>query len=620
MSPLVDCIFVSTEPYTIQGRDDRSPDDCYRFCKEVSLYAERAAAFGFGDHQVPRPLIHVHRATEIPYRSESFDDLGDFFEHIEWSEVTIKETIEALRAIGADEHAILLAAVDDYLKGLNYKVRGSNLERVRNFVERAVSDHLSAEILQARYGNFGVDEDSDWERRWYSICLQAARYIDGWTNVKRVPDGPHNTAELKKYFESRLEVARRPADAKTEIPDRSDSNVVPGVVEFQDAETFIVASLKGDVGAVRDLLARGADVNAMLKGGYYVEGGTGSLTHHGTALMAAAMNGHLEVVELLLSAKAKVDARSASRDTALMLAAREGRTEVVKALLRAKAKVNARRDGGDTALIFACQRLQLGVVEALIAAGADVNIETKLYHLRPLSAACTDSHETWARREKLPIDPSARIEIVRRLLAAAAVVDFQDEYGRTPLTRASAAGFSDVVKALLAAGANVNEQSPLLYALGENRMDVARLLIEAKADVHAVLDRGDTTLMLAASRGQLDLVQTFLNAGVGVNAANKGNLTPLMYAAEAGHIDVLNALLAAGADVNALSSLGTTAAYLAAKDGHLNAVKALVAANADISIKAARDGTTALTIAEQKGHREVVQYLRSLRRGRPFNW
>ena len=105
-----------------------------------------------------------------------------------------------------------------------------------------------------------------------------------------------------------------------------------------------------------------------------------------------------------------------------------------------------------------------------------------------------------------------------------------------------------------------------------------------------------------------------------MNAANKGNLTPLMYAAEAGHIDVLNALLAAGADVNALSSLGTTAAYLAAKDGHLNAVKALVAANADISIKAARDGTTALTIAEQKGHREVVQYLRSLRRGRPFNW
>jgi ankyrin repeat protein len=138
------------------------------------------------------------------------------------------------------------------------------------------------------------------------------------------------------------------------------------------------------------------------------------------------------------------------------------------------------------------------------------------------------------------------------LLAAGAVVDFQDEYGRTPLTSASAAGFSDVVKALLAAGANVNEQSPLLYALGENRMDVARILIEAKADVHAVLDRGDTTLMLAASRGQLDLVQTFLNAGVGVNAANKGILTPLMYAAEAGHIDVLNALLAAGADVNAV--------------------------------------------------------------------
>jgi hypothetical protein len=46
---------------------------------EVSLYAELAAEFGFGDHEMPKPLIHVHRATEVAYRSESFDDLEDFF-------------------------------------------------------------------------------------------------------------------------------------------------------------------------------------------------------------------------------------------------------------------------------------------------------------------------------------------------------------------------------------------------------------------------------------------------------------------------------------------------------------------------------------------------------------
>jgi hypothetical protein len=141
MSQLIDCIIVSTEPYTVQGRGDRSPEDCYRFCMEVSVYAERASAFGFADHQLPQPLIHVHRATEVPYRSESHDDLGDFFDQIEWSEVTIKETIGALRAIGADEHVRLFVTIDDYLKGLNYKVGESNLKRVRAAVGNAVNEH-----------------------------------------------------------------------------------------------------------------------------------------------------------------------------------------------------------------------------------------------------------------------------------------------------------------------------------------------------------------------------------------------------------------------------------------------------------------------------------------------
>jgi ankyrin repeat protein len=618
MSQLIDCIFVSTEPHTIQGRDDRSPDDCYRFCMEVYLYAERAAAFGFGGHQVPKPLIHVHRATEIPYRSESHDDLGDFFEHIEWSEVTIKETIEALRAIGADEHAFLLAIVDDYLKGLNYKVGESNLKRVRKVIENAVNEHLSADILQARYGDFGVEEDSDWGRRWYSICLQAARYIDGWTNIKRVPDGPYNEAELKKYFDSRLDVARRLSEVKTEIPGDSGSKAVPGVVEFQNAEAFVVASLKGDAGTVRDLLASGADVNAMLRGGFYVSGGTGSLPHHGTALMAAAMHGHVEVVELLLAAKANVEARSKYRETALMLAAREGRAEVVEALLRAKAKVNARRIDGETALIEASRRLQLPVIEALIAAGADANTKAK-DQVGPLSDACTDIYEKWALREGLPVDPLARIEIVRRLLAAGANVNEQSKSEGTPLTRASAAGFSDVVKELLAAGANVNEQSPLLHALLRNQIDTARLLIEAKADVHAIRHSGDTTLMFAAQHGQVDLVQMFLNAGVDVNAVDKRNFTALMGAARGGHIEILNMLLTAGADVNAVSDAGVTAVFLAAMEGHLNVVKTLVAANADIGVKTTRDGTTAVMIAEQKGHLEVVQFVQSVQQRRTLN-
>jgi ankyrin repeat protein len=613
MSQLIDCIIVSTEPYTVQGRGDRSPEDCYRFCMEVSVYAERASAFGFADHQLPQPLIHVHRATEVPYRSESHDDLGDFFDQIEWSEVTIKETIGALRAIGADEHVRLFVTIDDYLKGLNYKVGESNLKRVRAAVGNAVNEHLSADILQARYGDFAVDGDSDWGRRWYSICLQAARYMDGWANFKRVPDGPYNEAELKKYFESRLEFARHLAETRAEGSDGGGKKGAPGVVEAQNAEAFIVASLNGDASAVRDLLAGGADVDASLSGGYYVRGGTGSLPHGGTALMAAAIHGHFEVVELLLAAKANVEARTKDRETALILAAREGSAEVVEALLRAKAKVNVKMTGGNTALHEASNRLRPGIVKTLIAAGAKVNTKS---NTSPLSFACSDTYEKWARREGWPVDHSARIEIVRELMAAGADVNDLTSKEETPLINASEGGFLDIVTELLAAGADINAErqqtTALLSALFMGRADVARVLIAARADVHSVNYNGFTTLILAASRGDLDMMQMFLDASVNVNAVSKGNFTALMGAAREGRTEALNVLLAVGADVNTVTDVGVTAIYLAAMNGHLDVVKILVAANADIGVKTTRDGLTALMIAEQKGHLEVVQFLQSL--------
>jgi ankyrin repeat protein len=610
MSQLIDCIFVSTNPYTVQGRGDRSPEDCFRFCMEVSLYAELAAEFGFGDHEMPKPLLHVHRATEVAYRSESFDDLEDFFNHIKWSEVTIKETIEALRAIGADDHARLLATMDDHLKSLKYTVGRSNLERVRNAIDNAVKEHLSASVLQARYGDFGVEGDSDLDRRWRSICLQAARYMDSWTNIKRVPDGPYNQAELKKYFDSKLELALRFKEAKTEGSDGWGGKDAPGVVEVQNTRAFVLASLNGDAGTVRDLLAGGANVNALRSGGM------GSLPDGATALMAAAANGHIEVVKLLLGAKANVEARAKYRETALILAAREGRAEVVEALLRSKAKVNAKMTGGRTALLEASDRLHLRIVKALIAAGASVNGKPGT---GPLLSACSRVYADWARREGWPVDHSARIEIVRELLAAGADVNELTAEGETPLTIASKDGFLDVVQELLAAGADMNAQkgqrtTALLSALFLNRADVARFLIAAKADVHAVSDSGDTTLMLAAEYGHLDFAQTFLNAGIDVNAVNKRNFTALMRAARGGYMEVLNVLLAAGADVNTVSHAGTTAVFLAAMDGHLDAVKTLVAANADISVKTTRDGTTALMITAQNGHQEVAQFLQSVQR------
>jgi hypothetical protein len=210
VSEIIDCVIVSTEPYTEPGRSNRSAEECRQYCEDVHTFVFRLTDLGFRDDDMPRPLLHVYRVTELVYRSEPVDDVLDFLIEIKWSKTLVEETINALEEIGADAHARFLTDVHQYLQSREYKPpTRKNVDEICEVIEKATEDQLSADILQQRYGNFGVDGDSDWERRLYSICLHAVNYMDGWTNIKRVPGGAHNDAELEKYFASRPEIVRR---------------------------------------------------------------------------------------------------------------------------------------------------------------------------------------------------------------------------------------------------------------------------------------------------------------------------------------------------------------------------------------------------------------------------
>jgi ankyrin repeat protein len=598
MPQIIDCIFVSTEPFTEQGRRDRTPEECFRFCLEVDVYAGRVAQFGFRGDEIPKPLAHVHRVTELVLRVEPCDDLEDFFNEIEWSEAVVEETIEALDAIGADDHARLLATVGDYLKGIEYSVQRSSLDTIREVIANAAEEHLSVGALEKRYGNFGVNDDGDFDRKWRSICLQAVRYMDSWKNFKRVPDGPYNQAELTRYFNSRLALARSLA--------AEGESSLPNVVSIIDTKAFVTAALNGEIEVVRNMLATGADVDARMSGG------TASLTHGATALMVAAAQGHLEIVRLLLAAKASVNARRAKYgETALILAAQQSRLGVVQVLLSAKTNVNAKTTGGDTALIAASRNLHLDVVQTLIAAGADINAKTKSGETALLSACSRPVDQASLSGD--PVNQSGHIEVARALLAAGADPNVQNSEGWTALIHASRDGLSDVVRDLLAVGADVNARTnhgftALSLALSWRREEIGRLLLAANADVHAATKDGQTALMGASGNGFLDLVQALLDAGVDVN---EHGASALIGAAAGGHVKVVEALLAAGADVNATIKFGRTALSLASMNGHLEVVRALVAANADVDVKDA-NGATALAIAAAKGHQEVAQFLRSI--------
>src|SRR5262249_51874290 len=109
--------------------------------------------------------------------------------------------------------------------------------------------------------------------------------------------------------------------------------------------------------------------------------------HGQTALMWAAAEGHVPVIEALIKAGADIHARSAAAFTPFLFAAREGQIGAARALLKAGVDVNetvhssARRPGkvigppadGTSALLLAVTNGHFELAANLLEAGADPN-------------------------------------------------------------------------------------------------------------------------------------------------------------------------------------------------------------------------------------------------------
>ena len=136
-----------------------------------------------------------------------------------------------------------------------------------------------------------------------------------------------------------------------------------------------------------------------------------------------------------------------------------------------------------------------------------------------------------------------------------------DARGNTPLHIAAANANPDVVKALIAAGADLaartggylspgpNGQTPLHHAAARNENPaVVEALLAAGADVNARDQNGQTPLHDANAAG----TEVLLAAGADVNARayNPGGWTPLHLAFLTSRA-AIELMLAAGADVNA---------------------------------------------------------------------
>ncbi|XP_050430101.1 ankyrin repeat domain-containing protein 17 isoform X3 [Adelges cooleyi] len=204
---------------------------------------------------------------------------------------------------------------------------------------------------------------------------------------------------------------------------------------------------------------------------------------------------------------------------------------------------------------------------------------------------------------------------VRKLLTEGRSVHETSEEGESLLSLACSAGYYELAQVLLAMQANVEDRgikgdcTPLMEAASSGFVEIVRLLLAHGADVNALSSTGNTPLMYACAGGHVDTVKELLNYEANVEDHNENGHTPLMEAASAGHVMVAKILLEHGAGINTHSNeFKESALTLACYKGHLEMVRFLLAAGADQEHKT-DEMHTALMEASMDGHVEVARLL-----------
>jgi ankyrin repeat protein/L-ascorbate metabolism protein UlaG (beta-lactamase superfamily) len=313
------------------------------------------------------------------------------------------------------------------------------------------------------------------------------------------------------------------------------------------------AAAQGDLARVRAILAEAPDA------------GQEKDERNDTPLHLAAVNGHVEVVRLLLDSGVPVWIGDNEESSALDVASSRGHTDVVELLIARGANVRRHDLNGMTALHFAAYNGQAEVARILLDHGADIVYQTR--------------------------------------------------NGSTPLHGAAYDGSVPVIELLLERGADVNVRNGALYspilsaAAGPAGRDAVELLLEHGADVHDRNNQGETALIMAARAGKRDVAELLLDRGVSVQAfSDGGQETALHAAAQAGNIEIIELLIEGGADVNATGSFGWTPLGWTAVRGNAEAAAALIREGADVDA-ANQNGITPLMWAFEDGHAEVMRLL-----------
>ena len=330
--------------------------------------------------------------------------------------------------------------------------------------------------------------------------------------------------------------------------------------------------------AAAELIERGADIHA--KDGWYQ-----------TPLHIAAQENAPEIAAELIERGADVGAEDNDGKTPLHVAAEKNAREVAVALIERDADIHAKDALGWTPLHVAAAKNAREVAVALIEHGADVRAKDdngKTPH-EVAKGNVRDAIEVTLRdQQSLAMARLADFDVLRDVLGRDLSPSATDENGWTDLHWAAALNHQSISRVLLDAGAdfavrmkddgrplsNRLKQSldrlgadsdftrrgyrPLHIAAFNDARDVAAVLVERGADIHAKTKQGSTPLHAAAQGNAPEAAAELIERGADVGAEDNDGKTPLHVAAEKNAREVAVALIERGADGRAKDDDGKT--------------------------------------------------------------
>ncbi len=279
-----------------------------------------------------------------------------------------------------------------------------------------------------------------------------------------------------------------PGYSQEEIPYNDTAYFIP----YDDDFNLIMSASKGHLNNVRNLLKRGADINAVTIDDI-------------SALMYAAENGDFDMVRFLIDNGANPNHKPFNGITALISAAKLNFQKIAEYLINNGANLNARDEEGVTALHYAAAFNYPEMVEMLLFYDADPEIEDKEGNIPLVSAAYNNS-----------------LESLKLLLEKGVDINSTDKQGYSALMVSIARNNRKVTEYLLDNGAEIDivnkgGMTALAYAIREGNYEIAETLIERGADVNHKISSSQNILELAKEENEDDIEELLFSEGAKAN-------------------------------------------------------------------------------------------------------